>query len=163
MKIYTVDEDPRLRERSRELTAEELSDPKMQKLIDDMIPKMFEADGIGLAAPQIGEGIRVIVIGLFEEQPMVLINPEITFFSKKTQVMDEGCLSVPDFVGPVRRPEKIRFKALDREGNSVNMKVKGMMARVVQHEVDHLDGILFIDRVKEQGGTLAESTASSVF
>jgi peptide deformylase len=160
--ISTIENDKNLRKPAKALTVEDLALKKTQQLIDDMIPTMFESNGVGIAAPQVGKSLRVIVIGLEKDQPMVVVNPEITFFSKKTQVLNEGCLSVPNISGPVRRAEKVRIKALDRQGKKIKMKATGMLARVFQHEIDHLNGVLFIDRVEDKK-QLIKSTSDSAF
>ena len=148
--ISQIDQDPGLREKAKALTLEQLKTDKIQTLIDDMIPTMYKADGIGLAAPQVGQSLRITVIAITDDEQLILVNPEITFMSKKTQTMEEGCLSVPNLKGPVERADKIRFKAWDRDGKPFKMKAKGMLARVVQHELDHLNGVLFIDHVAKE-------------
>lgn len=120
------------------------------KLAQDMLETMYQAPGIGLAAPQVGESIRLIVFDISHKEekpdPHILINPVITAFEGE-EVMEEGCLSVPGVYAKVRRPAKIEVKGFDIDGNEVVMQVDGLMARVIQHEVDHLDGYLFIDRL----------------
>lgn len=148
-----------LRERSQELTADILASKKIQTLIDDMIPTMYEDDGIGLAAPQVGAQIRLIVIGKealkkFTElagkinvhKDLVLVNPSWEKTGRKMSWDTEGCLSVPKTFGKVKRHTAIRVRAQDRCGNPLAFDANGYLARVVQHEVDHLDGVLFIDR-----------------
>ena len=112
----------------------------------NMIETMQNEKGVGLAAPQVGKSIRMIVVGS-ENQPIAMINPEITFFSKETVVANEGCLSLPGEEYKIERAKKIRFKYYDIDGRKVKMKAKGLLARVVQHEIDHLDGILIPDKV----------------
>lgn len=118
-------------------------DTSIRRLLDDMAETMYAADGIGLAAPQVGKSIRVVVIdvgdGLFE-----LINPRITF--KDGSVVDsEGCLSCPNLFGDVERAETVKIVYRDRRNKQKNLTAKGLLARCIQHELDHLDGILFID------------------
>jgi peptide deformylase len=143
---------PVLRNRARALDKAALRDPLLQKLIDDMVETMHEYHGVGLAAPQIHEGIRLFV-GLLDEEPgpdtetVVLINPEITPESEDTNEGWEGCLSIPDIRGMVPRFTAITVKALDREGRPMERRLKNFPARVVQHETDHLDGVLFFDRM----------------
>ena len=141
---------PSLRVRSRELTIHELASPEIQTLIDNMIPTMYGDDGIGLAAPQVAENVRIAVIGKDAaphlETDLVLVNPVIERISKKTNVDEEGCLSVPGKKGKVKRFTDIRVKALDRSGKEIEFKAHHYFARVIQHELDHLDGILYIDR-----------------
>jgi peptide deformylase len=116
--------------------------------------------GVGLAAPQIGENLRIIVLeyagtegknGKIENAfpTTILINPEVVKFSKDKNIVDEGCFSVPIYYGPVERPKKIRVQGLDRNGKKININASGYFSRVLQHEIDHLDGILYIDRVEK--------------
>ena len=143
---------PVLRKRARALDKTALRDPLLQKLIDDMVETMHEYHGVGLAAPQIHEDIRLFV-GLLDEEPgpdseaAVLINPEITPEGGDTNEGWEGCLSIPDIRGMVPRFTAITVKALDRQGRPLEMRLKNFPARVVQHETDHLDGVLFFDRM----------------
>lgn len=144
--------DPVLREKA---TAIESDSRKLQRLIDDMFETMYEASGVGLAAPQIGESIRLFVVDadvMVEDDedaqkygPMVFINPEIV--SKGSELIDfeEGCLSLPDLREKVSRPDKIKVKFLDRKFVEHEMEFDGWMSRVFQHELDHLNGILFFD------------------
>ncbi|MDI9483281.1 MAG: peptide deformylase [Bacillota bacterium] len=120
-------------------------DKRLQELVDDMIETMYDANGIGLAAPQVGILKRVVVIDI-GEGPMVLINPEIISQSGE-QVEVEGCLSIPGIWGEVKRPAQIVVKALDREGKSRKIEGTDMLARVLSHETDHLEGVLFEDKV----------------
>lgn len=130
--------------------------PGLQILIDDMVETMRQAPGVGLAAPQVAESLRVIVVEYpenedDEESPLKLytmINPEITRRSQETTVGVEGCLSVPGILGEVERPDAITVKGQNRHGQPFTLKVKGWMARIFQHEMDHLDGILFVDRAE---------------
>lgn len=124
------------------------ADEKLQVLIDDMIDTMYDADGVGLAAPQIGVLKRVIVIDVSEERdnPIVLINPEILETSG-CQVGDEGCLSVPGKVGVVERPNYVKVKAYDRNMKEYVLEGTELLARAICHEVDHLNGILYVDKV----------------
>jgi peptide deformylase len=143
---------PVLRERARPLTKAELRDPLLQKLVDDMIDTMHEYHGVGLAAPQVHEGVRLFV-ALLDEDPgprseaVVLINPEVTPVGPIKEEGWEGCLSIPDIRGMVPRYIEIGVSALDREGKVVERQLKHFPARVVQHETDHLDGVLFFDRM----------------
>lgn len=134
--------------------------PELQELIDDMLETMRGAEGVGLAAPQVGRRERVFVADVtpmlesdeldqdaLPEQPMVLINPEITWESEAECEFEEGCLSIPDIREEVVRPERIRVRYLDREFNQLEVEVGNVLARVIQHESDHLDGILFIDHI----------------
>lgn len=139
--------DPRLRTVAKPIGQ---VDDGIRKLIDDMLETMYEAPGIGLAATQINVHKRVIVIDVSEEknQPMVLINPEYEVING-VQEYDEGCLSVPGYYETVTRAEKIRLKALDRDGNPYEMECDGLLAVCVQHEIDHLDGKLFVDHISK--------------
>jgi peptide deformylase len=121
-------------------------DESVRKLIDDMLETMYDAPGIGLAAIQVNEPRRVIVVDISEERnaPLVLVNPEI-LDKQGEETMDEGCLSVPGIYEPVQRAERIRVRALDRHGESFELDVDGLLAVCVQHEIDHLDGKLFVD------------------
>lgn len=116
------------------------------KLADNMAKVMYADDGIGLAGPQISQSLRIVVIGLGKGNYRTYINPEITFFCKEKGSNEEGCLSLPKIFGKVTRSKKIHIKYQDLAGQTIKEKVKGMEAIVLQHEVDHLDGILFIDR-----------------
>jgi peptide deformylase len=142
---------PVLRERARPIAKSDLRDPLMQKLIDDMIDTMHEYHGVGLAAPQVHEGFRLFV-ALLDDEPgpkseaTVIINPEIVPSGSKEEGW-EGCLSIPDIRGMVPRFTEIGVSALDRNGKPLELRVKNFPARVVQHETDHLDGVLFFDRM----------------
>ncbi|MBV6459883.1 MAG: Peptide deformylase 1 [Fimbriimonadaceae bacterium] len=119
---------------------------RLEKLIDSMVRTMKQAHGIGLAAPQIGESDRIIVIAPQGEKILVLLNPVITEAAGEVSG-EEGCLSIPGLYGDVVRAAKVKVEAYDRKGKPVAYEMEGLPARVVQHEVDHLDGILFIDKV----------------
>jgi peptide deformylase len=144
---------PVLRERARPLDKSDLKSAAIQKLIDDMIDTMHEYHGVGLAAPQVHEGLRVFV-ALLDEDPdakseaAVIINPEIAPNGSAIEEGWEGCLSIPDIRGMVPRYTDIRLKALDRAGRTIELPLKNFPARVAQHETDHLDGVLFFDRMK---------------
>jgi peptide deformylase len=135
--------DPRLRNKAKRI---EEVDSALHRLIDDMLETMYDAPGIGLAATQVNVAKRVVVMDLSEEkdQPLVLINPEI-IESDGAESYEEGCLSVPGVYETVKRAERIRFKAQDREGNPFEMDAEELLAICVQHEIDHLDGKLFVD------------------
>jgi peptide deformylase len=146
---------PVLRARARRLDKAEIRDAAIQKLIDDMIDTMHEYHGVGLAAPQIHEGLRLFVAALdageddeSEIETVAIINPEITVLG--TDVVDdwEGCLSIPDIRGRVPRARQIKVRALDRRGDRIELHAHDFHARVIQHETDHLDGVLFVDRMK---------------
>jgi peptide deformylase len=163
---------PVLRAKARPLHPSEIRTPKIQQLIDDMLDTMMEYQGIGLAAPQVHEGLRLFVAGFApdadEEEDederdedderdehdvpqMVLINPEITVIGREAVEDWEGCLSIPDIRGRVSRARRISVTAYNRQGKKITLEASGFTARVIQHETDHLDGILFFDRMKHFG------------
>jgi len=147
---------PVLRERARPLDKSDIRSAAIQKLIDDMIDTMHEYHGVGLAAPQVHEGLRMFVAMLDEDadaksEAAVIINPEIIANGAAMEEGWEGCLSIPDIRGMVPRYSDIRLKALDRTGRSIELPLKDFPARVAQHETDHLDGVLFFDRMKSFG------------
>jgi len=143
---------PVLRQRGRPLEKADFRDSLVQKLIDDMIETMHEYNGIGLAAPQVHASLRLFV-ALLEEDPdakmaaTVVVNPEIVPNASTREEGWEGCLSVPDIRGLVPRVTDVTVKALDREGRDIELRLKNFPARVAQHEADHLDGVLFFDRM----------------
>jgi peptide deformylase len=129
-------------------------DAAIVKLIDDMLETTRAANGVGLAAPQVGVGLRVMVIEIPEERQdphsgerVVLCNPEIVK-AEGEQIGDEGCLSIPGYVGIIRRAEKVTVKGLNRKGKEIRVQGEGLLARALQHEIDHLDGVLFTDRLE---------------
>lgn len=124
-------------------------DDKIRRLVLDMELTMKEKDGIGLAAPQIGKEIRLIVINT-KDGPIAMINPKITKKSWKKELGEEGCLSIPDFFGGVKRHKKINLIYTDKNGNKIRLAAEGLFARVIQHEIDHLNGVLFIDYIKRK-------------
>jgi peptide deformylase len=138
--------DPVLRQEAAPVA--ELSD-EVRTLIVDLFDTMYAEDGVGLAAPQVGVAQRVIVVDPRDDsvQPFALINPEIVAFSEDVDRGEEGCLSIPGLKEIVERPYAVRIRGLDRDGAPVEFEADGLLARILQHEVDHLDGILFIDRV----------------
>ena len=124
-------------------------DDAVRRLVDDLFETMRAAKGVGLAAPQVGASQRVAVVDVGEEfpPPLVLINPRIVESGAEVEVAEEGCLSIPEIFGDVERPAQVVLEALDREGEPYRVTVSGYKARAVQHEIDHLDGILFLDRL----------------
>lgn len=124
-------------------------DASLQQLIDDMFETMYAAPGIGLAATQVNVHKRVVVMDVSEDndQPLVLINPEVTVLPGGMREFTEGCLSVPGFQEPVQRPENIVLRALDRDGKAFELRPDGLLAVCIQHELDHLDGKLFVDHL----------------
>jgi peptide deformylase len=143
---------PVLRQRGRPLERSELLSSSVQQLIDDMIDTMHEYNGVGLAAPQVHQSMRLFV-ALLEEEPdsstaaTVVVNPEVVANASATDEGWEGCLSVPDIRGLVPRLTDITIRALDRQGRAVELRLRDFPARVAQHESDHLDGVLFFDRM----------------
>ena len=156
--IVTVG-DPVLRERAREVTAEELGSDVVQRLIDDMIETKRAANGAGIAANQVGETLRVAIVEVEPGNPRypykppvpltVIVNPVLEPVGEACVDIVEGCLSVPDLRGTVPRHEAVRVRYLDREGAEHDEVRRGLTAGTFQHEVDHLDGILFLDRVRD--------------
>ncbi|MBI2635643.1 MAG: peptide deformylase [Parcubacteria group bacterium] len=138
--------DPVLRKKSE--IVKDPKSPEIQKLIKDMVATMKGAKGLGLAAPQVGVSLRVFTADI-EGSIFVFINPEIRDFSKELVPFEEGCLSVQKTWGPVIRPKKLTIKALDENGRPIKIHAKGLLARVIQHEMDHLNGILFIDKAEK--------------
>ncbi len=138
--------DPRLRTVAKPVT--EVND-KIRQLVDDMFETMYDAPGIGLAASQVNVHKRVVVIDVSEDksQPLVFINPEIEVLDAELSEYDEGCLSVPGFYETVVRPGHIRVKALDRDGEAFEIEPQGVLAVCIQHELDHLNGKLFVDHI----------------
>jgi peptide deformylase len=139
-----------LRRKARKVTE---FGPDLQTLIDDMVETMRQAPGVGLAAPQVDVPLRVIVVEFGDEEnedaPLKLytvVNPDIVRASDETVVGTEGCLSIPNFVGDVERVTQLTVKGQDRRGRPLRLKADGWLARIFQHEIDHLDGVLFTDR-----------------
>jgi peptide deformylase len=152
---------PVLRTRAKPLDPADIKSPKFQQLIDDMFETMQEYNGVGLAAPQVHHGVRLFVAGFAPRHDedddddedggvplMALINPEITVVGDDVQEDWEGCLSIPDVRGRVPRARDLAVKAYDRKGRRIQMNARGFTARVIQHETDHLDGVLFLDRME---------------
>jgi len=137
---------PSLREISKELDLGLLKTDEYKKLFKDMELTMIKKDGVGLAAPQIGKNIRAIVVNT-KNGLLHLVNPVLSKLSWAKQIEEEGCLSVPGVYGNVKRHKGLFCEYIDSEGNKQTIKASGFLARVLQHEVDHLDGVLFIDKV----------------
>ncbi len=147
LKILTYP-DPKLKKKSSPV---EKIDKEIEKLLDDMTETMYDAPGVGLAAPQVGVNFRVIVVDISareQDSPglIELINPEI-ISSEGVMVGEEGCLSIPGFSSEVKRKAKVKVKGLDRNGHFIELEGTGLLARAFQHEIDHIDGILYIDRL----------------
>jgi peptide deformylase len=144
--IRHLPEDSVLRQKAKRVTN---IDGSIQWLIDDMVETMQRANGVGLAAPQVGVSLRVIVLQMPGEEPMAIINPEIIRHSGEQEVT-EGCLSVPGYFGEIKRPASVTVKGRDREGKAIRIKGTGLMAEALEHEIDHLNGNLYIDRIQSQ-------------
>ncbi|RPJ64091.1 MAG: peptide deformylase [Dehalococcoidia bacterium] len=121
-------------------------DDSIRRLIDDMVETMQQSSGVGLAAPQVGVSLRVIVLQMPDEQPIAIINPEIVE-SSGVQTVTEGCLSVPGYCGELNRPAHVVVKGKDRRGKMFKIKADGLMAEALEHEIDHLNGRLYIDHI----------------
>jgi peptide deformylase len=154
---------PVLRARARAIEPSSIGSARIQQLIDDMFETMHEYQGVGLAAPQVHESLRLFVAGFAPSEDeededaadsrsgvprMAMINPEITLIGHETVEDWEGCLSIPDIRGRVPRARQILVRAYDRRGKRIELRASGFTARVIQHETDHLDGVLFFDRMK---------------
>ena len=141
-----VDPNPILHKVAKKVSALELKMPLLQQLIDDMIVTMYAAPGIGLAAPQVGVGKRIIIVDIGDERkPYAIVNPVLTGFEGE-ETATEGCLSIPGRVGEVTRALRCVVSGLDREGKRVRIEAEGLLARCFQHEVDHIDGVLISDK-----------------
>ena len=140
--------DPRLKVKARPVAK---VDAKVRRLMDDMLETMYQAIGLGLAAPQVGVTQRVIVVDAAREgeerNPLRIANPEILWRSDETRIANEGCLSLPEHYADVSRPAEIRLRYLDHENEIREISAKGLLATCIQHEIDHLDGVLFVDHI----------------
>lgn len=150
--------DPVLRQKARPVPPEELASPEMQRFVDDLIDTMHDANGAGLAAPQVGNPVAIAAVHVKDNPrypykpnvPLtVFVNPTITPLSEDTALLYEGCLSVPDLRGRVPRWMHIRVQAVDRHGQPLDFEARGLTAGTFQHEFDHLEGLLFVDRVQD--------------
>ena len=150
---------PTLRRVAKRVTPRELADPLFQQLIDDMFETMYAAPGIGLAAPQVNVGKRLFTVDLRDEEeghgPLVVINPKFTTVEGEVEAT-EGCLSVPGMVGELTRYERVVCVGLDRNGEKITLEGEGLFARCLQHEMDHLDGVLYIDKAKNVRPAVSE-------
>jgi peptide deformylase len=144
---------PVLRQKARELKKEEILAPAFKQLLNDMFETMVDYDGVGLAAPQIYESIAVAIVQYpLDADPVVVVNPKITILDEAKQGFWEGCLSIPEIRGLVYRPRKIKVDYLDIHANPQTVTVEGFGATVFQHELDHLAGVLFVDRIETKPG-----------
>jgi peptide deformylase len=145
---------PVLRGKSRAVDRRDIKGPVVQRLIDDLIETMTEYQGVGLAAPQVHEGLRILVASLDAgdegrtSEPVAIINPELSAVGSELVEDWEGCLSIPDIRGRVPRAREVVVRAFDRHGERVDLRAQDYAARIIQHETDHLDGILFLDRMR---------------
>ncbi len=148
--IITLPDEKTLRQASKPVVG---VDASTRKLMDDMLETMYAAPGIGLAAIQIGVPRRVLVIDTAKEgedrRPLLIANPEIIWSSEELSDYEEGCLSIPEFYEMVQRPKDIKLRFLDRQGEAMELHAAGILATVLQHEIDHLNGILFIDHISK--------------
>ncbi|HXP95673.1 MAG TPA: peptide deformylase [Telmatospirillum sp.] len=140
--------DPRLKLKAK---AVEAVDAPLRRLMDDMLETMYAAPGIGLAAPQVGVSKRLLVIDLAKDDepkaPLCMVNPELTWVSDEENTYEEGCLSVPEHYADVVRPARVRVRFVDRNNEKREIDADGLLATVIQHEMDHLDGVLFVDHL----------------
>jgi peptide deformylase len=136
--------DPVLRRKAKRVSH---VDESLNRLIDNMIETMYQASGAGLAAPQVGVSLKIAVIGLPDEDVIVLVNPELVKKSGE-RIVIEGCLSVPGYRGEIKRAEKVTVKALDRNGKAFRIKAEELLAEVLEHEIDHLNGVLYLDHLE---------------
>ena len=168
-------DDPVLRQRARPLSVDEIIGDHIQNLIQAMVATMRDAPGVGLAAPQVGQSVQLIVIEdqeryiekLTQDQIIererkpvdltILINPELIIDNEETVTFIEGCLSLPGLTAPVPRARSIRVKALNEKGEPVDIAANGWYARILQHEIDHLNGVLYIDRINGQSSSNREN------
>ncbi|MBV9102888.1 MAG: peptide deformylase [Candidatus Eremiobacteraeota bacterium] len=149
IRTILTDEHPTLRKVAKRVKPPEIADPLFQQLIDDMFETMYDAPGIGLAAPQIDVSKRLFVVDLQDDEhgPYVVINPRFTITEGEVE-STEGCLSVPGFIGDLKRYERIVCVGLDRRGRKITLDGTGLFARCLQHEMDHLDGVLYVDKAQ---------------
>jgi peptide deformylase len=138
--------DPVLRQKAKRVRN---IDNSIHKLIQDMLETMHDAPGVGLAAPQVGVPLRVIVIGIPEQEDFALINPEVVK-AKGERVVTEGCLSIPGYIGQLKRAESVTVKGRDPSGKQVRIKAEELLAQALEHEIDHVNGILYTDRLENE-------------
>ncbi len=150
----TLEPNPILHKKGRDLTVAELSKPEMKKLIKNMVETMYVKDGVGIAAPQVGQSLQLCVIAkkfspINQNEDLILVNPVWKKMSILKAWDTEGCLSVPLIYGEVKRYTKIKVQALNQHGEKIEFEAKDFPARIVQHEVDHLNGVLFIEKARK--------------
>lgn len=148
-RIITLPDEKTLRQLSRPVAVDQAA----RKLFDDMLETMYDAPGIGLAAIQLGVALRQLVVDISKEpetkKPLFMANPEIVWESETLNVYEEGCLSIPDFYELVERPAEVKVRYLDRNGEGQELHASGLLATCIQHEIDHLNGVLFIDHISK--------------
>ena len=144
--ICRFPEDPVLRRKAKRVSR---IDKSIQRIIDDMVETVQQANGVGLAAPQVGVSLRVIVLQMPEEEPIAIINPEIVKRAGEQDV-NEGCLSIPGYFGEMKRSASVTVKGQDRQGKAIRLKATGLMAEVLEHEIDHLNGTLYLHHLESQ-------------
>jgi peptide deformylase len=144
--LHHISGDSVLRQKAKKVSK---IDGSIQRLIDDMIETMQKTNGVGLAAPQVGVALRVVVLQMPDEEPIAIINPEIVKRSGEREVT-EGCLSVPGYYGEIKRSVSVAVKGLDRNGKKIRIKATDLKAQALEHEFDHLDGILYVDHIESQ-------------
>jgi peptide deformylase len=163
-----TDGHPTLRKVAKKVDLRELDDPLFQQLIDDMFETMYAAPGVGLAAPQVNVSKRMFVMDIHddEHEPAVVINPKIELAEDEIE-MTEGCLSVPGFVGEITRFRHVAITGIDRNGEKIRLEGEGLFAQCLQHEIDHLNGVLYVDKAKnvrapetEEEEEIAEAAAA---
>ena len=146
MRIMRHLPDPVLRQKAKRVPT---IDSSIQRLIDDMVETMQQANGVGLAAPQVGVSLRVVVVQMPGEEPMAIINPKIVKRAGEREVT-EGCLSLPGYAGEIKRSVSVIVKGQNRQGKAIRLKTTGLMAEALEHELDHLNGILYVDHLESQ-------------
>lgn len=144
-----TDPHPILRQKSLPVPLSEITTPEFQKLVDDMTQTMYSARGIGIAAPQIGISKRLLIAETGDHKQIALVNPELTSKSWRKVLSEEGCLSIPGKYGTVKRHRAITARALDRNGKEITISSDKLLGIIIQHEIDHLDGILFTDKAEK--------------
>jgi len=144
--VRHLSDDSVLRQKAKRVST---IDGSIQRLIDDMIETMQQTGGVGLAAPQVGVPLRVVVLQMPDEEPVAIVNPEIVKRVGEREVV-EGCLSIPGYYGEIKRSESVTVKGRDRQGKPIRIKATGLMAQALEHELDHLNGKLYIDHIESE-------------
>ena len=144
--MHRLSDDSVLRQKAKRVPT---VDGSIQRLIDDMIETMRQTNGVGLAAPQVGVSLRMVVLQMPGEEPVAIVNPQMVKRSGEREVT-EGCLSVPGYYGEIKRSVSVTVKGWDRQGKAIRIKATGLMAQALEHELDHLNGVLYIDHIESQ-------------